>query len=48
MTKCDFCSKSLPNGKCWWTSVIGREDDCEKAIRLMVETLKGREDKKDK
>lgn len=41
MTKCDFCTKSLPNGKCWWTASIAREDDCEKAIKRMVEALKG-------
>lgn len=40
MTKCDFCTKSLPNGNCWWSS-IGREDDCRRAIKLMVEALKG-------
>lgn len=41
MTKCDFCTKSLPNGKCWWLSINNREDDCRKAIKLMVEALKG-------
>ena len=45
MTKCDFCTKSLPNGKCWWKS-IGREKDCEKAIKRMVEALKGSNNKK--
>lgn len=39
MKKCDFCTKSLSNGKCWWGS-IGRKSDCKKAIELMVEALK--------
>lgn len=39
MTKCDFCTKSLPNGGCWWTS-IAREEDCQKAIEQMTEALK--------
>jgi hypothetical protein len=39
MTKCDFCTKSLPNGGCYWKGPA-REDDCEKAINRMVETLK--------
>ncbi len=40
MTKCDFCTKSSPSGKCFWTSQSLREDDCEKAIKAMVEALK--------
>lgn len=39
MTKCDFCTKLLPNGKCFWTTVA-REVDCKKAIERMVEVLK--------
>lgn len=45
VTKCDFCTKSLPNGKCWWNT-IAREDDCEKAIKRMVEALKNSNSKK--
>ena len=41
MTKCDFCKASLPNGKCYWTLQGSREDDCKKAIKLMVEALRG-------
>lgn len=40
MTKCDFCKKSGPNGNCSWNSQFAREDDCEKAIKLMIETFK--------
>lgn len=40
MTKCDFCKMSSPNGKCFWLSQAAREDDCRKAIKLMVEALK--------
>lgn len=47
MTKCDFCTKSLPNGGCWWPS-IARESDCEEAIKRMVEALKGNEPSKRK
>lgn len=41
MTKCDFCTKSSPNGACYWSSVTARESDCEKAIKNMVEAMKG-------
>ena len=40
MNKCDFCTKSTPDGKCYWTSLINRERDCEKAIQRMTEALK--------
>ena len=40
MTKCDFCTKSSPNGKCYWSSQSCREDDCKEAIKLMTEALK--------
>lgn len=46
MTKCDFCTKSSPDGKCSWVFQAFREDDCEKAIELMVKTLKNSNDKK--
>lgn len=39
MTKCDFCTKSDGNGKCFW-STSARESDCKKAIERMVEALK--------
>ena len=45
MTKCDFCTKSLPNGECWWNS-IARESDCKIAIKNMVEALKGNNSEK--
>lgn len=41
MNKCDFCTKSSPDGKCFWNSHVAREDDCKKAIKNMVEALKG-------
>lgn len=40
MTKCDFCTKSTPDGKCYWNMQSAREDDCEKAIEKMVNALK--------
>lgn len=36
MTKCDFCTKSGPEGKCSWSRQAFREEDCEKAIKLMI------------
>ena len=48
MKKCDFCTKSSPDGKCFWSSFVAREDDCKKAIKNMVEALKGSNDDKKK
>lgn len=39
MTKCNFCPMSSPSGKCFWTSQVAREDDCEKAINKMTKAL---------
>lgn len=40
MTKCDFCVKSGPDGKCSCSNWIGiRESYCEKAIEQMVKAL---------
>lgn len=40
MTKCDFCTKSTPDGKCFWAMQGSRESDCKKAIEKMTEALK--------
>lgn len=41
MKKCDFCTKSSPDGKCFWNgNQIAAESDCEDAIRMMVEAMK--------
>lgn len=40
MTKCDFCTKSKPDGKCFW-STNAREYDCKKAIEKMTKVLQG-------
>lgn len=40
MTKCDFCTKSSPDGECYWNMQSSRENDCEKAIEKMVSALK--------
>lgn len=40
MTKCDFCTKSTPDGRCFWSLPSSREVDCKKAIERMVEALK--------
>lgn len=47
MTKCDFCTKSSPSGKCFWSSTGAREDDCREAIKQMVKAL-GQQKKEDK
>lgn len=39
MTKCDFCTKSDPSGKCYWTLASCRENDCKNAIKLMIQVL---------
>ena len=46
MTKCDFCTKSGPNGKCFWSMQSTRETDCRKAIELMVKALQSGNGKK--
>lgn len=43
MTKCDFCIKSNPSGKCYWIFQTARENDCRKAIELMTKTLQDKE-----
>ena len=40
MKKCNFCTQSSPDGKCYWSSQAAREDDCRKAIKVMTEALK--------
>lgn len=42
MTKCDFCTKSSPNGKCYWSVQAFREDDCKDAIKLMIKAIQGK------
>ena len=39
MTKCDFCTKSYPNGECWWHFKAAAEDDCRKAIKMMTKAF---------
>lgn len=41
MTKCDFCTKSNTQGKCYWSIQSCRENDCRKAIELMIKALQG-------
>lgn len=43
MTKCDFCEQSSPSGKCYWSTQVSREYDCEKAIKRMIKALQGAE-----
>lgn len=33
MTKYDFCTKSTPDSKCFWSSRIATEDDCKKRLK---------------
>lgn len=46
MTKCDFCTKSDPKGKCFWSSRVAAEDDCREAIKKMVKAFSDKEEKK--
>lgn len=39
MTKCDFCTESDSEGKCFLVSRAKRKDYCEEAIRQMVKAL---------
>ena len=41
MTKCDFCTYSSPDGKCFWSSQVAASSYCKKAIELMVKALSG-------
>lgn len=41
MNKCDFCTKSSPNGCCFWAYQTERENDCSKAIDKMARALSG-------
>ena len=41
MTKCDFCTRSKPNGKCEiQDSPYAKICYCKKAIEIMVDALK--------
>lgn len=39
MTKCDFCTKSSSDGKCYCDFQFIREDNCKKAIDRMVKAM---------
>ena len=40
LSKCDFCTGSLPDGKCKWIMCEGtREAECEIAIKRMVKAF---------
>ena len=39
MNKCNFCEKSSPEGKYWWTIQACRESDCRKAIERMIKAF---------
>lgn len=45
MKKCDFCVACAPDGKCPYVLQTLREIYCEKAIKLMVKALKGKDKK---
>lgn len=40
MTKCNFCPKSSPEGKCYWDLPAHRDSDCRKAIETMMKAFK--------
>ena len=40
MTKCDFCTKSDPKGKCFFGTCVAREFYCEEAINKMIKAFK--------
>lgn len=48
MTKCDFCTMSYPNGKCYWASRVAAEDDCKKAIKRMIKALQDEKENNNK
>lgn len=39
MTKCDFCTESNENGKCFWSTQFAKRDYCIKAIDKMSKFL---------
>lgn len=39
MNKCDFCIKSSPNGKCFYSLQSLREKYCEQAIKNMIKAI---------
>ena len=39
MIKCDFCTKSTPDGKCYWSFQSVRESYCKEAIERMTKAL---------
>ena len=41
LSKCNFCTKSTPDGGCYWIIHSLRESDCNKAIERMAECLGG-------
>ena len=40
MTKCDFCTKSDPKGKCFFETYAAREFYCKEAINKMITAFK--------
>ena len=46
MIKCNFCTMSDPNGKCYWSMQSFREIDCERAIKKMMKVIRNMETKK--
>ena len=41
MTKCEFYEECNSRGECFWETRAGRRDYCTKAIKRMIEALKG-------
>lgn len=39
MKKCNFCTESDHNGKCYWSTQSCRKVYCEKAINKMIIAL---------
>lgn len=39
MKKCDFCTQSDENGKCYWSLKSAREEYCKEAIKQMVKAM---------
>lgn len=39
MNKCDFCTQSSPNGKCFWSAKSVREKYCKEAIKQMAKVF---------
>lgn len=43
MKKCDFCTQQKPDGDCYYSLQVCRENYCKEAIKKMIKALRRRE-----